>query len=140
MAYNEQLAERIRESLTMQKGVIEKKMFGGVAFMLNDKMFCGIVKDDLMVRVLEDRYEDCLSQPHCRPMDFTGRLMKGFVFVSPDGVNSPAKLSIWLEKGIDFVLNSPLKKKVPAKKVKTKKKASPKKVSRKRKVSRKKKS
>lgn len=130
MAYNEQLADRIRESIAWQKGIVEKKMFGGVAFMLKDKMFCGIVKDDLMVRVLEEKYEEALSEPYCRPMDFTGRLMKGFVFVSPDGVNSQQKLAIWLEKGIDFVLNSPAKKKPSAtkkKKTVVKKKSQPKK-------------
>lgn len=116
MAYNEQLADRIRESIAYQKGIVEKKMFGGVAFMLRDKMFCGIVKDELMVRVLEERYEEALSEPYCRPMDFTGRLMKGFVYISPEGINSQQKLAIWLEKGIDFALNSPTKKKAPPKK------------------------
>jgi TfoX/Sxy family transcriptional regulator of competence genes len=116
MAYNEQLADRIRESIAWQKGIVEKKMFGGVAFMLKDKMFCGIVKEELMVRVLEEKYEEALSEPHCRPMDFTGRIMKGFVFVGPDGLNSQQKLAIWLEKGIDFALNSPVKKSASVKK------------------------
>lgn len=90
MAYDEKLAERIRESLADKRGVIEKKMFGGVAFMLKDKMFVGIIKDDLMVRVLLEREAEALEKPHARPMDFAKRPMKGF---------------------IEYVLKSPPKKK-----------------------------
>ena len=132
MPYNEQLATRIRETISWQKGIVEKKMFGGIAFMLKDKMFCGIVKDDLMVRVLEEHYEQALSEPHARPMDFTGKVMRGFVFVSPNGVNSPNKLAIWIEKGIDFALKSAEKNtiKVSAKdKAPSRKKRAPKKKS-----------
>jgi TfoX/Sxy family transcriptional regulator of competence genes len=110
MAYDEQLANRIRDAVSWQKGIVEKKMFGGIAFMLRDKMFCGIVKDDLMVRVLEEHYDQALSEPYARPMDFTGKVLRGFVFVSPRGVNSQFKLATWIEKGFDFAMNAELKK------------------------------
>ena len=97
MAYDEKLADRIRESLNDTKGVVEKHMFGGIAFMKKDKMFVGIVKDELMVRLLLEREEEALEKPHVRPMDFTGRPMKGFVYVSADGLKSrkqlPGKMS-----------------------------------------------
>lgn len=111
MAYDENLAHRIRESLIDKKGVIEKKMFGGVAFMMKDKMFVGIVKDELMVRVLLEREEDALSRPHARPMDFTGKPMKGFVYVASNGIKSKKSLDTWIEMGIEYVLKSPSKKK-----------------------------
>jgi TfoX/Sxy family transcriptional regulator of competence genes len=114
MAYDEQLANRVRETVAWQRGIVEKKMFGGLAFMLRDKMFCGIVKDDLMVRVLEEQYEQALSQPHARPMDFTGKVLRGFVFVNQRGINSQNKLATWIEKGFDFVLNAELTKKLSA--------------------------
>ena len=130
MPYNEQLADRIRETIPLKKGIVEKKMFGGIAFMLKNKMFCGIVKDDLMVRVLEEHYEQAVSEPHARPMDFTGKIMRGFVFVSPGGINSPNKLAIWIEKGIDFAMKAPVRINVVAKrKVTSRKKNAPKKKS-----------
>jgi TfoX/Sxy family transcriptional regulator of competence genes len=111
MAYDERLAERILESLANRKGVVEKKMFGGVAFMLKDKMFVGIIKDDLMVRVLLEREEEALDRPHARPMDFTKRPMKGFIYVAPDGIKSKKLLDSWIDLGIEYVLKSPPKKK-----------------------------
>ncbi len=110
MAYDEKLADRIRESMKGKRGVIEKKMFGGVTFMLKDKMFCGIVKDELMIRLMENREEEALNNPHARPMDFTGRPMKGFVFVAPDGFKSKKALEAWIELGIEYVMKSPPKK------------------------------
>lgn len=82
-------------------------MMGGLCFMLNGKMCCGIVKDDLMVRVIESRYEEALSHPHGRQMDFTGRPLKGFVFVDPDGFKKERDLSYWLEMGVEFVQSLP---------------------------------
>lgn len=131
MAYNESLADRIRENLVEHKRLEEKKMMGGLCFMLNGKMCCGIVKDDLMVRVIESRYEEALSNPHGRPMDFTGRPLKGFVFVSPDGLKKKSELNYWLKMGIEFVQSLPKEKskkkkakKAPLKKVKAAKKKS----------------
>lgn len=121
MAYNERLAERIRENLLDLKKLEEKKMMGGLCFMLKGKMCCGIVKDDLMVRVIEPRYEEALSHPHGRAMDFTGRPLKGFVFVAPDGFKKQKDLTYWLNMGVEFVNQLPAAKKKAGKKVAAKK-------------------
>ena len=88
MSYDETLAERIRKALEHRRDVTEKKMFGGLAFLLEGSMFCGIVKDELMVRVGTARYEEALTEPHVRPMDFTGRPARGYVFVAPPGLGA----------------------------------------------------
>lgn len=88
MAYDEPLAERIRQALGARPDITEKKMFGGIAFLLDGKMFCGIVRDQLMVRVGPERYQEALGQPHAGPMDFTGRPMNGYVFVAPAGCST----------------------------------------------------
>lgn len=99
MAYDEGLAQRIRETLSGRDDVVEKKMFGGLCFMVRGHMACGIVKDEIMVRVGKARYEDSLAQPHAREMDFTGRALKGMVYVSPEGVESDADLAEWVGRG-----------------------------------------
>jgi len=111
MAYSEILEERITNLLKSTKSVVKKKMFGGVAFMLKDKMFCGIVKDDLMVRCLEENFESLLKKPNARQMDFTGRPMKGFLFVDAAGIKTDNKLNKWIDIGIEFALKTPPKKK-----------------------------
>ena len=111
MPYNQKLAERISKLLKSKRGIVEKKMFGGIAYMLKDKMFCGIVIDDLMLRVLEDKYDIMLKKPHARVMDFTGKLMRGFLYVSPEGFKTDKQLMSWLELGIEYALKSPPKKK-----------------------------
>jgi len=116
MGYNESLCLRIRELLAGEPGLVEKKMFGGIAYMLKDKMMCGIVKDDLMVRCLEDKYEQLLKKPHVRVMDFTGRTMKGFLYVDSAGIKTDKQLMDWLDIGIEFAHKSPPKKKKKAKK------------------------
>lgn len=103
MPYNEKLADRMREKLMALKPLAEIKMMGGLCFMYKTKMCCGIVKDDLMVRVTDDRYEEALAHPYCRPMDFTGKPLKHFVFVSMDGIRKDKDLAFWLEMGIEFV-------------------------------------
>jgi len=85
MAYDEAFVDRIRRVLGPRPDVTERKMFGGIAFLLDGKMFCGTSKDDLMVRVGPDNHDDALRRPHARPMDFTGRPMKGYVFVESAG-------------------------------------------------------
>ena len=102
MAYNEALADRIRLVLGERADIEEKKMFGGIAFMYKGKMACGIVKDDLMVRVVVSKYESSLEKPHCREMDFTGRPMKGFLYVEPEGFGSEPQLAEWVGLGIEF--------------------------------------
>ena len=109
MAYDEVLAERVRRALAGREGLSEKRMFGGIAFMLGGNMFCGIVKDQLMVRVGPERHGEALAQPHARPMDFTGRLMKGMVYVGPEGLRSDADLNAWLRRAVEFAETLPPK-------------------------------
>ena len=103
MAYDEALAQRIRHILGGRNGITEKKMFGGLTFLLDGRMFCGIVKNDLMVRVGPEKYEKALGMPHARPMNFTGRPMTGYVFVGPAGYPTEKTLARWVESGARFV-------------------------------------
>jgi TfoX/Sxy family transcriptional regulator of competence genes len=103
MSYDEALADRIRRSLGPRPDVTEKKMFGGLAFLLGGKMFCGIVKGELMVRVGPERYAAALAQPHVRPMDFTGRPMEGYVYVAASGAKTEKGIRRWVEHGVAFV-------------------------------------
>ena len=109
MAYDETLAQCIRELLADRHSVVEKRMFGGIAFMLRGNMCCGIVRDDLMVRVGPERHHEALAQPHARPMDFTGRPMRGMVYVTPDGFRTDSDLKRWLELGLLFAASLPPK-------------------------------
>lgn len=109
MTYDDRLAQRIRRILPEDRSVEEKRMFGGLAFMVNGHMCCGIVGEDLVVRVGADQNKDALSDPNARPMDFTGRPMKGFVFVSPAGYRSPTQLRHWIQRGLRFVVALPAK-------------------------------
>ncbi len=102
MAYNEALAQRVREALASQSRVEEKKMMGGLTFMVNGKMCAGIVRDDLMARLDPEVYETALTKKCCREMDFTGKPMKGFVFISSDGTNRKADLDYWIELALEF--------------------------------------
>lgn len=115
MAYDEGLAERIRSTLQDDDAVTEKKMFGGVAFLLDGKMFVGIVKNDLMVRVGPARYDASLKRAHVRPMDFTGKPMEGYVYVAPDGVAEDDELERWVRLAAQFVATLPKKSKPRAK-------------------------
>lgn len=109
MAYNEDLADRVRTSLEGHPGVTERKMFGGICFMIYGNMCCGVTNDDFMVRVGADSHESSLTLPHARPMDFTGRPMKGMVFVGAEGINDDRSLVGWIERGIDFAKSLPKK-------------------------------
>ena len=109
MAYDEGLAERVRNLLADRTGVAEKRMFGGLSFMLQGNMCCGVLQEDLLVRVGPDRHEEALARPHARPMEFTGRSMKGMVFVGPDGLESDEGLSEWVARGVEFALSLPAK-------------------------------
>jgi len=116
MAYDEKLARRIRDAIGSRYRITEKQMFGGIAFLLNGKMFCGIVKDELMVRVGPERYEGALARAHVRPMDFTGRPMVGYVFVGPRGCASAKAIKPWIEQSTAFVATLKRTRKRPAKK------------------------
>ena len=110
MSYDEALAERVRSVLGRRKGVTEKEMFGGVAWMLGGHMTVCVMKDDLMVRVGPAAHDAVLAQPHTRIMDFTGRPMKGYVFVAPAGFKTGAALAEWIERGAAFTRTLPRKK------------------------------
>jgi TfoX/Sxy family transcriptional regulator of competence genes len=111
MAYDEALAGRVRTVLQDQPEIKEKKMFGGLAFMLRGNMCCGIVKDELMVRVGPARYEAALARPEARPMDFggKGRPMKGMVFVAPHGMTGEETLAEWVGMGVAYAGSLPAK-------------------------------
>ena len=108
MAIDEGLATRIREALGAAP-VTEKKMFGGLAFLSRGHMFIGIAKEALMVRVGPDAHAAALRKPSARVMDFTGRPMKGYVFVDPPGYEDDADLAAWVRAGLSFVGTLPPK-------------------------------
>lgn len=109
MAYNQNLADRVLERLLSQPGLEEKAMFGGVSFMVQGNFACGVVKDDLCVRVGKDAYDEALASPDARPMDFTGKPMAGWVFVSPSGTADDETLQNWVERGLTYALSLPPK-------------------------------
>jgi len=110
MSYDEGLAERLRDALQSRRRISEKKMFGGLAFMSRGYMFVGITGDILMARIGPDYYEQALSRPHVRVMDFTGKSMKGYVYVDPPGFESHSDLSDWVQRCHRFVQSLPPKK------------------------------
>jgi TfoX/Sxy family transcriptional regulator of competence genes len=118
MAYDETLAARIRDVLGGRDEFSEKKMFGGIAFMLQGNMLCGVTQDRLMVRVGAENHDAALDKPGARPMDFNGRPMRGIVFVDPPGYSTDAQLNDWLTTAVDFGETLPPKK--PAAKRKAK--------------------
>jgi TfoX/Sxy family transcriptional regulator of competence genes len=109
MAYDEGLAQRIREVLVDQDGVVEKKMFGGIAFMVHGNMACGVVKEDLMVRVGPDAYDESLDLPHARPMDFTGKPMRGMIYVDAGEIDDEDELGEWVQRGVAYATSLPPK-------------------------------
>jgi TfoX/Sxy family transcriptional regulator of competence genes len=109
MAYDEDLANRIRERLGAEDGVTEKAMFGGLAFLLRGNMAVGISGDELMVRVGPDGADDALARPHTRVFDMTGRPMRGWILVAGDGVRSEPDLDDWVARGVGFARGLPPK-------------------------------
>ena len=103
MAYDEHLAERIRGILDERKiNYLDKKMMGGLVFMVDDKMCIGIVKDNLMARIGEEKYPEALQKDGCKEMNFTGRPLKGYVFVEPQAVDMEDELEYWVKLCLDF--------------------------------------
>jgi len=111
MAYDEGLAQRIREMLGELDlpELAETKMFGGISFMLRGNLACGVLKDELIVRVGPERHQAAIKKPHARPFDFSGRPMKGWVMVKSRGCESDAALKDWIQQGITFALSLPAK-------------------------------
>ena len=110
MAYDEALADRVRAVLAEEDGLTERKMFGGLAFMLHGTMACGIVKDELMLRLGPEGADSALDRPHVRQMDFTGRPMTGMVFVAPAGLEGDA-LGDWVARAVGYARTLPPKAK-----------------------------
>ena len=109
MPYDEGLAQRIREVLEERADVSERKMFGGLAFMVGGNMCVGVWKEFLIIRCGKDAYEDSLAQPHAREFDITGRAMSGWIMVEPDGFERESDLAEWVQMAVDFVNTLPAK-------------------------------
>jgi TfoX/Sxy family transcriptional regulator of competence genes len=109
MAYSADLAERVRSQIAKMMNTTEKKMFGGLGFLVNGNMACGIIGDDLIVRTGPEKHSQALVQPHTRPFDFSGRPMAGWVYVEPAGYESDQNLKDWIEQGIEFARSLPPK-------------------------------
>jgi hypothetical protein len=109
MAYDEGLAQRIRELISGQPGYEEKKMFGGIGFLLRGNMACGVIRDDLIIRVGVDNYKDSLLKPHVELFDLTGRAMTGWIIVKEPGYRADEDLEMWTDQGVAYALNLPAK-------------------------------
>jgi TfoX/Sxy family transcriptional regulator of competence genes len=110
VAFDEGLAQRVREALASRESVSERRMFGGLAFLVDGKMFVGISGSKLMARVGTERYRDALSLPHAREMNFTGKPMKGYVYVDPSGLTEDRDLLAWVSWCVGYVASLPPKK------------------------------
>jgi len=109
MPFDERLAKRVRKYLSGDYSLKEKRMFGGLAFMVNGHMCCGIVGKYLVIRTGPQAYQETLSRRYVRPMDFTGRPMRGFIYVGSQGWRSASGLRSWIQRGLHFVLSLPSK-------------------------------
>jgi TfoX/Sxy family transcriptional regulator of competence genes len=109
MAFDETLAARIRKNLARRKNVENKKMFGGIGFLLNGNMLVGVWKDSLIARVGSDEYEHAVLEPHVKEFDITGKPMKGWVLVEPQGVVEDDQLNEWIQRALKFVGKLPAK-------------------------------
>lgn len=109
MAYDAELARKVTDILAEHGDVSERKMFGGVAYMWRDHMCCGVINNDLVLRLGPETAQQALKQPHTRPMDFTGRPMKGYVYVAKEGARTEARLRRQIQAALDFVATLPPK-------------------------------
>jgi TfoX/Sxy family transcriptional regulator of competence genes len=116
MAFNDKLADRVREIIAVNHtNVEEKKMFGGLCFMVNDKMCVGVESERLMVRLDPNKYDEVIKKEGCKPMDFTGKIMKGYVFVDINALNTKKKLEYWVNLALDYNKIAKVSKKKKAK-------------------------
>lgn len=109
-SYEAQTVERVRRMLSENPNIVEKRMIGGLSFLLNGNMCCGVTGNALMIRVGREGLEQALAQPYVRRMEFAGRPLAGFICVSPEGYQSDADLAKWVQQGLDFAATLPLKK------------------------------
>ena len=110
MAFNAVLAQRVRKIVRSRSGISERQMFGGLAFLVDGKMFIGIRDSSLMARVGRERHDDALAMPHVRVMDFTGRPMKGYVYLDPPAIKADQALAAWVNWCVEYVARLPEKK------------------------------
>lgn len=111
MAYDEQLADRLRTALVGQPGLEEKRMFGGISFMVAGQMCCGVLKDELIARIDPSDADELFKQPHVRPFDFSGRAMNGMAYVGQPALASDAELDRWVKRAVSYVLTHPREEK-----------------------------
>jgi hypothetical protein len=109
MAFDQKLAERIRKRLSKRRGVIEKHMFGGLAFLVNGNLCCGVHGRELIVRIDPAETDATLRQPHTHIFDLPGRPMKGWILVRPAGLSTDAALAKWIQIGLTYVASLPAK-------------------------------
>jgi TfoX/Sxy family transcriptional regulator of competence genes len=109
MAYSEELAQRVHSILNEVPGLVEKKMFGGVSYIVNGNMACGVIGEQLIVRMSQDEYTDALKQPHAHVFDMTGRAMKGWISIDAAGLEREKDLKSWVELGLNFAQSLPPK-------------------------------
>lgn len=112
MAFDAVLAQRMRVSLARKKGIEEKKMFGGIGFLLSGNMLVGVWKDSLIIRLGPDEVQIALRDPHVKEFDITGKSMKGWVMVEPEGVGEDSQLKDWIQRAVKFVGKLPAKEKL----------------------------
>ena len=109
MAYDEKIADRIRKMTGARIGISERKMFGGIAFMLYGNMFCGVLGKELVLRLGNDGAVAALKRPHTRKMDFTGKPIKSMIYLSPEGIKDDAELMAWIKTSMSFARKLPKK-------------------------------
>jgi TfoX/Sxy family transcriptional regulator of competence genes len=109
MAYDEELAERVREVLAARSDLSERKMFGGIAFMVAGNMACGVLGEDLIVRLGDEEGEKALTEDGVRPFDFTGKPMRGIVYIARERTSDDAGLAEWVDAGADYAASLPAK-------------------------------
>jgi TfoX/Sxy family transcriptional regulator of competence genes len=109
MAFDQSVAARVRKTLARTPGVVEKKMFGGLAFLVDGHMCCGVLGTTLVLRLGEEGAAEALREPHTRPMDFTGKPMKSMIYVAPEGYGPDAALRRWVRQAVAFVSSLPAK-------------------------------
>ena len=109
MAYDEGLAQRVRQEMNELPGYVEKRMFGGIGFMLQGNMACGVIGEDLIIRVGPERYKSALAEPNAKLFDMTGRPMRGWVVVTENGYRSDEDLARWVRQGVSYAQSLPAK-------------------------------
>jgi TfoX/Sxy family transcriptional regulator of competence genes len=109
VAYDTELAERVRDAIALREELTEREMFGGIGFMLGGNMACGVIGEELIVRLGPEEAERALAEPHTRPFDYTGRPMKGWIYVAAAGLKGDDELAEWVDAGADLAASLPAK-------------------------------